>query len=229
MARRTIEKPTLTEHGDQRHPAWGMIGASRVSTSPPGATLFDSDIRHAHTVIVRIGTATRKRDLNRDWIHAGRQFVEVEMSEAQWASFVSSMNVGDGVPCTIRSREDVYDVPGVPYEPRLRESMAEVESAAARAAEQVAAAFAAYKEHKTAANLRTLGYVIANMPANIGYAAESLSEHAENVVQKARADIEAMVVTKARQLGLEPGDIGAVAQLDAGDESRPSLEAEAAG
>ncbi len=230
MARRTIEKPTLTEHGDQRHSAWGLIGASRVSNGPPGATLFDSDIRHAHTVIVRMSTATRKRDLHRDWIHQGREFVEVEMSEAQWASFVSSMNVGDGVPCTIRRREDDYMVPGVPYEPRLRESIAEVQGAAAEAAAEVAAAFAAYKAHKTVSNLRTLEARIANMPANIEFAASSLSEHAENVVQKARADIEAMVVTKARQLGLEPGDLGIVAQLDAGYESRAaSLEAGAAG
>jgi hypothetical protein len=215
---RDIQEPTLNQHGDEEHPAWGMIGASRVSTGPQGAVLFDSDIRHNHTVVVRISTAARRRDLNRDWRHAKQQFVEVEMSEAQWASFVSSMNVGDGVPCTIRRREDDWEVPGVPYEPRLRESMIEVQMAAIKAAEAVAEAFKAYQEHKTAANLRTLGYVIQNMPSNMSYAATSLNEHAENVVQRARADIEAMVVTKAAQLGLDPAELGGTAQLLAGED-----------
>jgi hypothetical protein len=190
MSRREITEPRPNEYGDMTHPSWAMIGASRVSHSAGGSALFDSDIRHQHTVTVSISTASRRRDLNRDWLHAEREFVEVEMSEAQWASFVSSMNAGSGVPCTIR-----------------------------RHAAQVREAFAVYREHKTAANLRTLEAVIANMPANITFAAKSLSEHAENVVQRARADIEAMVVTKAQQLGLEPADLGLTSpQLTAGDE-----------
>lgn len=212
---REITEPTLNEHGAQTHPSWAMIGASRVSTGPQGAVLFDSDIRHQHSVVVRISTASRKRDLNRDWLHPEREFVEVEMSEAQWASFVSSMNVGSGVPCTIRRRENDYAVPGAPFAPRLQESMDEVRDAAAHAAEKVAEAFAAYEAHKTAANRNTLKYAIENMPANITFAAKSLSEHAENVVQRARADIEAMVVTKAQQLGIDPSDIG-VTQLGDG-------------
>ncbi len=215
MRRETVD-PTPAEYDGEQHPAWGMIGASRVSTSPPGAVLFDSDIQHAHTVIVRVSTATRRRNLNRDWNHPEREFVEVEMSEAQWASFVSSMNSGSGVPCTIRRREDVAQVPGMPFAPRLQESMAEVRGAAAAAADKVAAAFAAYQAHKTVENLRTLEAMIANMPANITFAASSLSEHAENVVQRARADIEAMVLTKAQQLGLDPGQLGGGPQLMAG-------------
>jgi hypothetical protein len=47
------------------------------------------------------------------------------------------------------------------------------------------------------------------------FAAQSLSEHAENVVQRARADIEAVVMVKAQQLGLNPGDLGIPPQLEA--------------
>lgn len=212
--------PTVDDDGRETHPAWGLIGAHRGQSGPPGVVLFDSDIRHQNTVTVRIHTAQRKRDLNRDWIGVtGRAaFVEVQMSEAQWASFVSSMNSGDGVPCTIRHREDDWDVPGVLYEPRLQESMDETRDAAERAFEAVREAFAAYEVKKNAANLRTLKYAIANAPANVTFAGEQLVEHAENVVQKARADIEAMVVSKAAQLGLEPGDLGDVKALETPDE-----------
>ena len=216
MSPRPIEDPHLTERGEERHPAFGLIGASRVSTSPPGASLFDSDIRHQHTVIVRVRAASRSRDLHRDWIRSEEQFVEVEMSEAQWASFVSSMNAGDGVPCTVRMREGQRDVPGLPYAPRLAQTMDEVRDAAEKAVHDVAEAFAAYTEKKTAANLRTLEARIRNLPANMEFSAKAVSEHTEAVVQKARADIEAMVITKAHQLGIEPGELGTLA-LPAGD------------
>ena len=213
---RKIIPPTLNERGDESHPAWGMVSASRVSHSPPGAALFDSDMLHSHYVTVRISTAERHRDLNRDWLHGKQEFVEIAMSEAQWASFVSSMNVGQGVPCTITRREKEYDVPGFPHEPRLAESMREVRDSAEEAIQKIQEAFAAYQEKKNAANLRDLEYAIKNMPANMEFAAKSLGEHAENVVQRSRADIEAMVIQKAKQLGLEPEDLGITLELGPG-------------
>ena len=188
----------------------------RVPRRGTGAVLFDSDVRHQHFVTVTLSRGVRKRDLNRDWLHAREEIIEVAMSEAQWASFVSTMNTGNGVPCTIIHEGNDWSVPGMPYEPRLQESMDEVRDAAERAATEVSEAFAAYEEKKTVANLRTLKYAIANMPANIEYAGTSLNEHAENVVQKARADIEAMVVAKAQQMGIEAGDLGITAQLTEG-------------
>lgn len=196
----------MRERNEDTHPAWVLIGASRVSAGPPGKALFDSDIRHQHYVVVQLSECARERDLNHDWIHGRNRIIEVAMSEAQWASFVSSMNVGNGVPATLQFREGV-ELPPVPYEPRLAESMDEVREAASRAQGEVQEAFAAYEEKKNAENLRTLKYAIANLAANISFAAESLSEHAENVVQKARADIEGFVVSKARQLGIDPGVI----------------------
>ncbi|MDE2105920.1 MAG: hypothetical protein KGL39_52345 [Patescibacteria group bacterium] len=218
---RGIEQPTVDGLGDERHPAWVLVGASRVSHSPPGISLFDSDILHQHYVAVRVKRASRKRNLSHDWKHGHETIIEFVMSEAQWASFVSSMNTGDGVPATLQwdmTREEPT-VPGVPYAPRLQVSMDEVHGAAARAQEKVQAAFAAYKEKKSAANLHDLEIAIGHMTPNIDFAAKSLSEHAENVVQRARADIEAFVVQKAQQLGIEPSGVGLfLPSLEAGEE-----------
>lgn len=220
MARAVVE-PTSADHGSEQHPAWVLLGASRVSSSPPGVSLFDSDIRHQHYVVVSLKRATRKRDLGHDWKFGRETIIEVAMSEAQWASFVSSMNTGDGVPATLQfdRTQDNPEVPGVPYAPRLQLSMDEVHGAAAHAEAKVREAFTAYKEHKTAGNLRDLEIAIGHMTPNIDFAAQSLSEHAENVVQRARADIEAFVVQKAQQLGLEPGDLGRPLLLEAGVET----------
>lgn len=216
---REIVNPTTDERGEESHPSWVLVGASRVSAGPPGQVLFDSDIRHQHYVSVRVRRASRKRDLHHDWKHGRETIVEFSMSEAQWASFVSSMNSGDGVPATLKfdATQDNPLVPGMPYAPRLQNSMDEVRGAAARAQADVLTAFEAYKEHKTVGNLRSLEAAIANMPANLSFTAKSLSEHAENVVQRAQADIEAMVVNKAQQLGIDPAELGKL-ELTTGEE-----------
>lgn len=219
MARQIVQ-PTEDEWGGEVHPGWVLVGASRVSHSPPGAILFDSDIRHQHYVVVRVKRATRKRTLNRDWLGGRATIVEFAMSEAQWASFVSSMNSGDGVPATLLedASSDSFEVPGMPYQPRLKESMDEVRGAASKAQAKVEEAFAAYKEKKTVGNLRELEIAIGHMTPNMVFAADSLTEHAENVVQKARADVEAFVLSKAQQLGLEPGEVGGFLELTTGEE-----------
>lgn len=218
--KRPIVQPTLDSYGGEIHPAWVLVGASRINHSPPGAVLFDSDIKHQHYVVVRVKRASRKRSLNHDWLGGRSEIIEFAMSEAQWASFVSSMNSGEGVPATLLFDASVEDklVPGMPYQPRLKESMDEVRGAAAHAQANVEAAFAAYKERKTADNLRALEAAINNMTPNIAFAATSLTEHAENVVQRARADVEAFVATKARQLGLEPSEVGGFLELTTGDD-----------
>jgi hypothetical protein len=220
---RDVVAPTVGEHGEERHPSWVLIGASRVSHSPPGAVLFDSDVRHAHYVVVRLRRASRRRDLNHDWKMGDVDTLfEVAMSESQWASFVSSMNTGDGVPATL-TRDGTKefaerDVPGEPYSPRLKESMREVHEAADRMLAEVREAFEKVKEKPTKANIRNLEIKLQNATPNVDFAAKMLGEHAENVVNRARADIEAVVAGKARQLGVDPADLGRVPALTAGDD-----------
>jgi hypothetical protein len=215
---REVVEPTKDEEGWERHPAWGMIGASRIQAGPPGTVLFDSEIRHGHYVSITLVEGARKRELNRDWLHGEKRIVQVDMSEAQWASFVSSMGRGAGVACTITSRESQMIVPDMPFEPRLQESMDEVRGAADKALEKIREAFEVAQERPNKGNMRALGIAIANAPSNMTFAAKSMTEHTENVVQKARADLEAMVAAKAQQLGLEPADLGEVRPaLSAGD------------
>lgn len=211
---RDIEDTTTNERGDESHPAFGMIGVSRGSQTP-GSVLFDSDILHSHTLRLRIHTASRKRDLHHDWIHAEKHLIEVEISEAQWASFVSTPNSGDGTPCTIRY-QGYETVPGLPHDPRLAHSLQETREAAHAAFDDIRAARDAYeavlavkggaRERNDALN--KLHYAIEHATSNVDYASKSLNEHTENVVARARADIEAFVIVKAHQLGIDPGELG---------------------
>ena len=101
------EKPTITPDEDghkdhkENHPAYGSIQVSRVSGQ---ATLFDSEFQHQHYICLRISSAEVLRGLSNNWIHqkGGLPHIEIEMSEAQWATAISSLNSGSGSPCTLK-------------------------------------------------------------------------------------------------------------------------------
>lgn len=209
MSRGAVEPVATNDAGDETHPAFGSIRAARI-TSNPGSVLFDSEIRHPQFVRVTIGHMSRRRDLNRDWLHPERGAVaEVDMSESQWASFVSSVNTS-AVPCTLRLTETCQDVPVLPFAPRLEQSAKETGAAARKAFADIEAAFAVLRDLDPKAGVKarreamhSLGVRIANAPSNVEFASRSLTEHTENVVQKARADIEAMMDASALRLGIE--------------------------
>lgn len=203
---RDTQPVSQNQYGDDVHPAFGMVQVNR-HTVTPGAVLFDSDLRHGHTVVLSIMIASRKRDLNRDWIHSGREVVAVEMSEAQWASLVSSMGTS-GVPATLR-RIQGERMPDLEYDPRLAHSMDEVKTAAARTFDKIQEAVKAYEALDSKATAKEKRAAFAKIQsatqyaaANIDFATKSLTEHAENVVQRSRADIEAMALQASEEMGL---------------------------
>lgn len=220
---REVQQPTVNEHGDEVHPAFGRVILNRRS-STPGSVLFDSEIQHNHTVVLTLHEATRKRDLHHDWIHPDKHVVEIEMSEAQWASMVSSFGSGGGTSCTIRYRQGEGLLPDLPFEPRLALSMAETKTAAVDAVANIQAAFDALEAIGVTgpvtarrAAMRDLQIALGHVGPNVEFASKSLVEHTENVVQKARADIEAMVLAKAHELALGPGDVEQILAIAQGD------------
>lgn len=219
--------PTVSasRHGDEtheEHPAYGHVHVGRMSTTP-GAVLFDSDIRHREFIRLTVKRATRDRGLKHDWIHeSGPELLEVDLSMAQWAALVSSSG-SSGVPATIRATETNANVPGLVYEPRLGLSLDEARNAAHEAFGEIQQAMAALdaldakapaKDKREA--MSTLRAKIANATANVDFAAKSLVEHSENVVTKARADVEAMVTRHAAQLGLSEAQTPSMDALEAG-------------
>lgn len=220
MPRPDEVEPTLDEYGHETHPAFATIGVTRGSVSPPGASLFDSEILHQNVMTLRISTATRKRDLHRDWVHSDKVLVEVAMSEAQWASFVSSVGLGNGVSCTLSYTKEDGLLPGLPYSPRMQQQVDETRNAAVAAYAKVMEAFAKVQEKPTKGNLRDLEIALSHVGPNVAFATKMLAEHVETTVQKARADIEAMVAQHAATLGIEAPSYTAPLEITGGDDEQ---------
>jgi len=88
------------------HESYGMVGIVRTAQSGPGTSLFGSSIKHSNTIHLRIKKAKVNRHLNQDRYHGKEQLIDIELSPTQFAEMITSLNIGDGVPCTLRYIKD---------------------------------------------------------------------------------------------------------------------------
>lgn len=213
---REIQQPTTDERGYQTHPAFGTATVMRPSGL--GSVLFQSDIKHQHTVTLTIAHADRKRDLNRDWVHSGKQIIEIEMSQAQWAELVASGGIGGGVPVTIRQDASGL-VPGLPYQPRTEASRQEVANAVQKmlgdlvekvenlkSASDSKAGVKAMREA-----IRQVDLAVAGAANRAVFATQSMEEAIETMVANATADINATIADAAARKGLDASEFTAPA------------------
>ena len=97
-----------------RHPSYGIISFNRIACGG-GRRLFGSSLNeHFSSVRVRISHCERATDHGLDRFRSIDQIIEIELSAAQFAEAITSMNVGDGVPCTIQRLAGAGAIPEPP-------------------------------------------------------------------------------------------------------------------
>ena len=209
---RDVQAPTLVSsdptHGDMyAHPAFGHIGVSRVQGR---AILFGSDFVHQNYVIVRIGGAKLCRSTHRDWHFADKEFVEVAMTEAQWATFVSSPNQGSGVACTI-TRRDGKLMPGLPardekdeFSPEIQERLDKATNGLAKLIRDLEEGpLAGLSKAKAAQVLGPIKMALQELKQNVPFVKASFDEHVETRMEKAKVEIYGWMEQTIRRAGLE--------------------------
>jgi hypothetical protein len=82
------------------HPSYGVVTLTRASGY---GYLFGSAFKHYSRLSLTVHRATLHRALSNDRPHPGEVLCKIDMSEAQFAHFVTSAAVGEGTPCTIRN------------------------------------------------------------------------------------------------------------------------------
>lgn len=209
---RNYEEPTVEEktgYGNRdesitRHPAFCQIGASRVS----GHThLYDSDFSHNAYMTVTIVRSELHRGLSNDRHYPEEEIIRVAMSEAQWATFVASANMGGGVPCTLERLQGQM-IPGVPP-PKSRteqfgKDMArDFEDTMETAAELLRLIDSLNLPKGKADQLRRQAEVVrAKLSSSIPFVAEQFDEHMESVVERGKAEVQGYMTGVIQRAGL---------------------------
>lgn len=188
------------------HPCFGLIGASRVSGS---AILHGSEFVHNNYVTISIHTSSLNRKITHDFDYAEKELIQIAVSEAQWATFVSSLNVGMGVPCTIQRREGQV-VPGLPF-PRSQET--EFHKDTETALKEAVQYLDKIKElidgndmklNKRQRELLSAPLHLAHMrlTSSLGFISEQFVKHTKKYMEKAKSEVSAWAQNLLMRAGL---------------------------
>lgn len=94
----------MTEKRD-KHPSYAMIGVSRCfggAAAGESHRFFGSPLKHHdHFISITVCEAEREHSLSADHYFAGKEILDLKMTASQFADMITSMNIGDGVPCTL--------------------------------------------------------------------------------------------------------------------------------
>lgn len=219
-----------------KHPSFGTIQLNRT-TSTPGTALFDSPMRHGRFITISITRASRVRSLHEDRVYPEEELVKVCLSQHQWAEFVSSLGVGQGVPCTL-SRVGGEMMPPTP-EVGLRETFEEeVKAKVAGLADKVSL----FRKRVSAImdkprlvradrdELRGLARAIEmEVGSNLPFLQAQFEEAMDKAVGVAKAEVLAHVDTVVRMVGLEnlerEGGLPTLGMVDAETPALPEVDA----
>lgn len=206
------------------HPAFGQISAHRISGS---TTLYDSDFVHHNFIEISIRRSELSRDHAHDWHFPREELIAVKLSEAQWATFVSSLNMGSGVPCTLDTVAG-QPMPDIPLRKQEDATKADLDIKVREATELVNAAIKdiegelgeSISKKKRDAILGHLRQLQRSVAGTMPFVVESFAKQMEQTVEKAKVEVNAYMYSTIQRAGLQAiaGGVPGPLQLGSGTE-----------
>ena len=204
----------------EAHPSYGMLSISRVHhggiSGINGTALFGSSIKHRDTICIELKHAEVDRQLNRDWYHGNGIITTVEMSQAQFAEMITSMNVEPGVPCTIRFTEADGHMPECPYESKVelhkeeyKEHLEQTYQKSVELTQQVRELFTKKTLNKKDREeiLNKLLMIQYDLVSNQEFQLSQFQEQIEKTIQEAKGEIESFYQNRLGIPEIESGDM----------------------
>ena len=193
------------------HETYGMLLVHRME-SPGEAPLFGSSIPCKTQIALTLRRGVEERHLNHNWFLGQEELFEIRMSPAQFAEAITNMNVGSGVPCTIRYIKGQGDLGPCPYRPKFDEyghefsgKIANIDSNIVKALDDISAALDAKTIKKS--DLREvqtlLKRVRQDLTSNLSFVQKSFDEYVAETTSDAKQEIEAFMQHRLTELGLE--------------------------
>lgn len=212
-----VEDSTVAE-SKETHPAYGQICASRVSGS---AVLYGSDFISQHYVSIKINRSVLNRGLSRDWPFARDELIEVSMSEAQWATFVSSMNHGSGVQCTLNYVHGEQIPPIAKRAARREQFSSELKERFKSATDEIKTMRAEIEAMKISGKAKSeliarLNTIDREITPNLKFVADQFDEHMESTVEHAKVEVASYIQAHITRAGLTSLNSEKILQLQDG-------------
>lgn len=194
------------------HPSYGMISFSRESCNPPTA-LFGSSIKHGNPIRMVISHAEIERGLNKDWFHAKGRIAEIELSQSQFADAITSLNMGDGVPCTIIFTERDGRIPACDFTSKIEKFRGEftdhLSGIKNSLDDSIKAVEELFENRKTLRKsdkeliMSALRSARQDIDSNAEFIVDSFNEQMDKTVTEAKGEIESFMQQQVHKLASE--------------------------
>jgi ElaB/YqjD/DUF883 family membrane-anchored ribosome-binding protein len=219
MSSRNHTLPTLVHsdnhHGDEyTHNAFGVISVTHPQLSG-GVRLFGSKLKHTQCVTIHIDTAKLIKRHGYEDVMADKHILELDMTELQWAQFVSS-SMGRNIPVTLSEYRsegwisadqiDIEDTVAEKFSSEMsksvKESIAQLKELSESLQSLVEATGSVSKKElkELSFNLKNR---VDNLPSNLGYVSTVFQKEIDKTMEASKQEIEAFIENTATRLGME--------------------------
>ena len=219
---------------EREHESYGILHISRVSSTGP-VRLFGSPLAtHYGSIRLSISKGKWIHGLNHDrYFGMTKDHIEIEMSAAQFADAITSLNIGSGTPCTVRyiGGRRIDDPPEFPTESEhIRDNFEDsLDKYIKKAAGQRKKIEELTDKLSTKAKeqIRIALDVIENqLAANVPFVVKMFQEAATRITTAGKAEVEAFVTHAVRAAGLQAIAEGRLPSLlPAAPTAEPAAEA----
>lgn len=201
----------MRERERYSHPSYGMIRFSRVTGRPP--YFFGSELPQDHYITLTIARGEMDRDLSNDWYYAKESVIEVRMTSGQFSELITSLNVGNGVPCTLEyiegkkvpqeeeKTETKKEYTHRAFKERMKEFSGRFRNFQNKVKEITGKQIIAKKDKEELNNV--VSSLFTELDSNIPFFLECFQEHMDKVVLEAKNEVENAIMHKITTLGLE--------------------------
>lgn len=198
-----------------KHPSFANLYIGRSQCSGQKA-LFGSSIKHHDIITLKIFPAFIDRSLNVDrYFPETRPYIEIEMSQSQFAQAITSLNMGAGVPVTLRRLNDQYIEPcpfvdkREQFNDEFREDMNELTKKLTEATKHVERLIEEKKTFNKADKeqiLSALRSVTSQLASSYPYMYSMFNEQMDKTVTEAKAEIESHLQARMEDMALKAAE-----------------------
>jgi len=215
---------------EREHPSYGILHISRTSGGTSAIRLFGSPLAtHYGTIRLTISKGRWIHGLNHDrYFGMNKDFIEVEMSAAQFADAITSLNMGSGTPCTIR----YVDGERIPDPPDHATEAEHIRDNFENSLDKYAAKAHEYRKRieELTSKLSTkvkdeiriaLDVMEQQLGSNVPFVVKQFQEATTRITTSAKAEVDAFVTGVVRAAGLQSIAEGRLPSLlPSGDEPK---------
>jgi hypothetical protein len=197
---------------EREHPSYGILHISRTSGGGSSVRLFGSPLAtHYGTIRLTISKGKWSHGLHYDrFFGVNKEFIEVEMSAAQFADAITSLNIGSGTPCTIRYVQGERVPPPPDYATEAEHIRDNFENSLDKYTEKARTYRKKIEEltsklsQKAKDEIRVaLDVMEQQLTSNVPFVVKQFQEATTRVTTAAKAEVEAFVTNVVRAAGLQ--------------------------